>query len=161
MKIQSLTESDLQAVRSLTARSQELTPDRDSIYWLFSEFFENTSIVIYSEDKLVGFLLGFLSQTKPNQGYIYTIGVAEGYRGNGIGKLLIESFQENIQSLGADEIYLTTTPDNQKALGFYEHMGFEQPQEFMKFGQKRLKLDRKSTRLNSSHNSESRMPSSA
>ena len=140
MKIQTLKESDLQAVRNLTASSQGLAPDRDSIYWLFSEFFENTSFVVYSEERLVGFLLGFLNQTKPKQGYVYSIGVAEGHRRNGIGKLLIESFQESIHSLGANVIYLTTTPDNQKALVFYEHMGFEQPVEFMKFGQRRLKL---------------------
>ena len=140
MKLQPLKDSDLQDVRNLIAGSKELAPDRDSIYWLFSEFFENTSFVCHSEGKLVGFLLGFLNQTKPNQGYVYSIGIAEGHRGNGIGKLLIESFQERIRSLGADTVYLTTTQENHMALGFYKHMGFEPPEEFMKFGQIRLRL---------------------
>jgi ribosomal protein S18 acetylase RimI-like enzyme len=123
VKIRSLKESDLQAVRNLTASTQELAPDRDSIYWLLSEFFEKTSFVVSSENKLAGFLLGFMSQTKTNQGYVYSIGVAAEHRGKGIGKLLIESFQNSIHSLGADAIYLTTTPDNHMALGFYGHMG--------------------------------------
>ena len=140
MRIQPLEESDLEAIRNLTADTQALAPDRDSIYWLFSEFFKNTSFITYSKNKLSGFLLGFMSQTKPKQGYVYSIGVAAEYRGNGIGKRLIEAFQESIRSLGADTIYLTTTPDNHMALGFYEHMGFTKPETFLKFGQTRLRL---------------------
>lgn len=37
VKIRLLEESDLNAVRDLTAGSQGLTMDRDPVYWLFSE----------------------------------------------------------------------------------------------------------------------------
>jgi ribosomal protein S18 acetylase RimI-like enzyme len=140
VKIKPLKESDLPAVLNLTVSSQKLAPDRDSIYWLFSEFFHNTSFVAYSKKQLAGFLLGFISQAEPTQGYVYSIGVDAEHRGQGVGKLLLESFQKSIHSLGANICYLTTTPDNYRALGFYEHLGFKQPEEFVKFGQKRLRL---------------------
>lgn len=140
LKIQPLKESDLLAIRALSAGSEGLAPDRDSFYWLFSEFFNKTSIVACSEDKVVGFILGFINQADPTQGYVYSIGVASDYQRKGIGKLLLESFQESIHSYGANTVYLTTTPENTKALSFYEHMGFNKPEQFMKFGQLRLKL---------------------
>lgn len=140
MKIQSLKESDLAAIKNLSSIYSELAMDRDSVYWLFSEFFANTSFVVYSNNKLVGFILGLINQTDQNQGYVYSIGVAVDYRGQGIGKLLVETFQERVKSLGVDTVYLTTTSENQRALAFYEYMGFSHPEQFLKFGQKRLRL---------------------
>ena len=143
MNVQPLKESDLIAVRNLSDGSEGLAVDRDSFYWLFSEFFKNTSFVVYSGNQVAGFLLGFISQSEQSQGYVYSIGVANEYQRQGIGKMLLESFQESILSYGANTIYLTTTPDNRKALSFYKSMGFEKPEKFLKFGQNRLKLLKK------------------
>ncbi|THB74194.1 MAG: GNAT family N-acetyltransferase [Desulfobulbaceae bacterium] len=140
MEILPLNETDLLAVRNLSAQSEGLAVDRDSFYWLFSEFFKETSFVVYTNNQLIGFILGFINQTEPTQGFIYSLGVAAKHQRKGAGTLLIQAFQERMRARGVRTLYLTTTPENSKALNFYQKIGFSKPEEFLKIEQVRLKL---------------------
>ncbi len=60
---------------------------------LFFLHFEGTSFVAEDDEgKLVAFLIGFLSQTDPEEAYIHFVGVAPDQRGSGIGRELYERF---------------------------------------------------------------------
>src|SRR5256885_14640549 len=48
---------------------------------LFSEF-RSTSFVVEHDVELVGFLVGFLSQTNPDEAYIHAVAVAPSWRGH-------------------------------------------------------------------------------
>ena len=54
----------------------------------FFAHFRSTSFVIEADTELVGFLLGFLSQTRDNEAYIHFVGVHPDYRGMGFGRRL-------------------------------------------------------------------------
>ena len=60
---------------------------------LFFLHFEGTSFVAEDDDgRLAAFLIGFLSQTDPEEAYVHFVGVAPSARGSGVGRALYERF---------------------------------------------------------------------
>src|SRR5947208_15356057 len=55
----------------------------------FSEF-GNTSFVVERDVDLIAFLVGFLSQSNPNDAYIHAVAVAPAWRGRGLARLLYQ-----------------------------------------------------------------------
>ncbi len=48
----------------------------DMLPKLFFTHFSSTSLIAEEDNKLIGFLIGFYSQTKTNEAYIHFVGVA-------------------------------------------------------------------------------------
>jgi GNAT superfamily N-acetyltransferase len=59
---------------------------------LFFEHFTGTSLLPERDGELVGFLIGFLSQSRSEEAYIHFVGVAPALRGGGVGAALYERF---------------------------------------------------------------------
>lgn len=59
------------------------------------------------------------------QGWIGSVYVIAGHRGKGIGRRLLESALEYIDSQGVEEIGLAVTATNEPAKHLYESLGFE------------------------------------
>lgn len=93
---------------------------------LFFQYFRPTSFVAETEDRqMVGFLVGFISQTDPTQAYIHFVGIAPQQRALGIGRILYEHFFEVVQAKGCQEIFSITSPANSSSQAFHKKMGFE------------------------------------
>ena len=92
---------------------------------VFFSHFAPTSFVLESDDELVGFLLGFLSQTHPQEAYVHFVGVHPGYRRLGLGRRLYERFFVAAQMHGRRFVRSITAPSNQLSLDFHRGMGFE------------------------------------
>ena len=92
---------------------------------VFFSHFAPTSFVLESDDELVGFLLGFLSQTHPQEAYVHFVGVHPGYRRLGLGRRLYERFFVAAQMHGRRFVRSITAPSNQISLDFHLGMGFE------------------------------------
>src|SRR5438128_876976 len=54
----------------------------------FFTHFRDTSFVLERGDELLGFLVGFLSQTHAQEAYIHAVGIAPAHRGEGLARLL-------------------------------------------------------------------------
>ena len=52
---------------------------------LFFEHFTDTSFAAERDGTLAGFLVGFISQSRPGEAYIHFVGVAPAERGGGAG----------------------------------------------------------------------------
>lgn len=92
---------------------------------LFFLHFEGTSFVAEDdESKLVAFLIGFLSQTDPEEAYIHFVGVAPSQRGSGIGSELYERFFTVVAAEGRTRIRCVTSPVNEGSVAFHESLGF-------------------------------------
>ena len=59
---------------------------------LFFVHFRSTSFAAVVDGEIVGFLIGFVSQTFPDQAYIHFVGVHPARRGAGLGRQLYEHF---------------------------------------------------------------------
>jgi ribosomal protein S18 acetylase RimI-like enzyme len=102
---------------------REMAPVLPQLFFLH---FEGTSFVAEGEDgDLAGFLVGFLSQTNPDEAYIHFVGVSPERRGQGIGSALYERFFEEVRSQGRSVVRCVTSPTNEDSLAFHEALGFE------------------------------------
>jgi len=95
---------------------------------LFIHFRQTTFIVENEEGQLVAFLLGFLSQTFPDEAYINWIGVHPEYRRQGIARSLYERFFEVARSNGRHRVTCGTSIWNEDSRSWHIHLGFEERQ---------------------------------
>ena len=91
---------------------------------LFLEHFCSTSFVIEKGENLVAFLIGFLSQSKANEGYIHLVGVHPNYRGVGLGEFLYHRFFQICKKNNRDTIRACTSPVNKGSIEFHKKIGF-------------------------------------
>lgn len=87
---------------------------------LFLIHFCDTSFIVEKGDALVGFLIGFLSQSKGNEGYIHFVGVHPNYRGLGIGGFLYHRFFGVCKANSRDTIWACTSPVNTGSIEFHK-----------------------------------------
>ena len=92
---------------------------------LFFVHFEGTSYVVDDGDgQLAAFLIGFLSQTDPDEAYIHFVGVSPEHRGGGLGRQLYERFFEDARAAGRTRVTCVTSPGNEGSVAFHEALGF-------------------------------------
>ena len=100
-------------------------PMRGLLPRLFFEHFKPTSFAFEEERHLVGFLVGFRSQTDPPIAYIHFVGVDPAARGRGIGRGLYDRFFRVVADLNCREVRAITSPVNKGSIEFHRHLGFE------------------------------------
>jgi GNAT superfamily N-acetyltransferase len=91
---------------------------------LFLVHFCETSFIIEKEEELTAFLIGFLSQSKANEGYIHLVGVHPNYRGMGLGEFLYHRFFQICKANNRDTIRSCTSPVNKGSIQFHKKIGF-------------------------------------
>ena len=92
---------------------------------LFFEHFQPTSFVIERDGELVAFIIGFVSQTNPNEAYIHFVGVNPDYRKQGYVNDLYQLFFSTVRLFGCNKVRCITTPVNTGSIAFHEALGFE------------------------------------
>jgi len=98
---------------------------RDKVYRGLFLHFKQTSFIIEDEKgSLVAFLLGYLSQTFQNEGYINWIGVHPDHRNKGIARMLYERFFDVARSAGRNRVTCGTSIINKASKNWHKHMGF-------------------------------------
>ena len=123
--IRNVNEDDFLSIAEIATYCPPMVTERNSIYHIFTKFFTSTSLIIESENKkALGFLLGFISQDNPLEGYIHLLCVIPQCRKKGLAKALMEEFLKLIKDKGCRKVYLITSPGNKKAINFYHKIGF-------------------------------------
>ena len=92
---------------------------------LFFDHFNDSSFVVHHREKLVGFLIGFLSQSHSNQGYIHFIGIHPSFRKIGLGSHLYSLFFKHCRQCNRHVIKSRTSPVNQGSIHFHLKLGFK------------------------------------
>jgi GNAT superfamily N-acetyltransferase len=92
---------------------------------VFFTQFAPTSFVLETDAELVGFLLGFLSHTHPDEAYVHFVGVHPAFRRLGLGRRLYGRFFAAAQMQGRRWVRSITAPSNQVSIAFHRSMGFE------------------------------------
>lgn len=92
---------------------------------LFFVHFEGTSFVAEDDEgRLVAFLIGFVSQSKPEEAYVHFVGVSPDHRGSVLGRALYERFFAAVQAQGCTVVRCVTSPLNIDSVAFHESLGF-------------------------------------
>ncbi len=97
---------------------------------LFFEHFRETGFIIEKDNRIVGFLVGFLSPSLPEEAYIHFVGVHPDYRKQGIGETLYERFFDLMRKNHRTIVRCVTSPVNKGSIAFHTRMGFQiKPQD--------------------------------
>ena len=108
---------------------------RSSLPKLFFLHFGNSSFIAEKNGILFGFLVGFLSQDHPEEGYIHFAGVRPGFRNQGLGKTLYRHFYTHCLTHSRTIVRSCTAPENRLSIGFHRRMGFvPEPGDIMEDG---------------------------
>jgi ribosomal protein S18 acetylase RimI-like enzyme len=91
---------------------------------LFLDHFHATSAVAEAGGDLAGFLIGFLSPSRPEAAYIHFVGVHPGYRRGGLARLLYERFFALAAAHGRTVVSAVTSPVNERSIAFHAALGF-------------------------------------
>jgi ribosomal protein S18 acetylase RimI-like enzyme len=124
LKIRNSKPSDQQRIISVM---KEWWGERDLTWMLpklFLVHFCDTSFIIEKKEDLMAFLIGFLSQSKANEGYIHLVGVHPNYRGMGLGEFLYHRFFQICKENNRDTIRACTSPVNKGSIEFHKKIGF-------------------------------------
>jgi ribosomal protein S18 acetylase RimI-like enzyme len=102
---------------------REMAPMLPKLFFLH---FEGTSFVAEREDgTIAGFLIGFLSQTNPEEAYVHFVGVAPDQRGMGLGHELYERFFAEARERDRKLVRCVTSPTNEDSVTFHRSLGFD------------------------------------
>jgi GNAT superfamily N-acetyltransferase len=96
----------------------------DMLPKLFFVHFRDTSFIAEEDGTRLGFLIGFISQTRPDEAYIHFVGVHPDHRKRGIGEALYERFFETVNARGCTTVHCVTSPVNKGSIAFHTRMGF-------------------------------------
>ena len=88
------------------------------------------TFVAEKEGEIVGFVSAVLRRRPPffskrDIGLILDLFLKEEYRGKGIGTTLVSAAEKWIKNNGVDIAVLTVSPVNEKALNFWEELGYD------------------------------------
>lgn len=92
---------------------------------LFFDHFQNTSFVMEDNNKIIGFLIGFLSQSKQQEAYIHFVGVDPNFRNRKIANKLYNFFIEEVRKKGVNKLTCITSIVNKKSIAFHTRIGFD------------------------------------
>lgn len=123
-QLRPLAESDFPVV---TARVDEWwgRPIRGALLRLFFEHFLPLSWAAEADGVLVGFIIGFQSQTFPRVAYTHFVAVAPEERRRGLGRTLYAAFFASARARGCNSIEAITAPINTRSIAFHQSLGFE------------------------------------
>ena len=86
--------------------------------------FGDTAFVIRDGSRVVAYLFGFLSQTRPI-GYVHAIAVRPSARRFHLARHLFEHFVQSARRHGCTHVKAITTPSNAGSIAFHQRLGMQ------------------------------------
>jgi ribosomal protein S18 acetylase RimI-like enzyme len=83
------------------------------------------ALIMEENGRMVGFLLGFVTQRQPRIGYVHLVGIHPQFRRRGVGRALYEEFARRAEAHGASAIKAITSPGNEGSVEFHRALGFK------------------------------------
>nr|WP_257215541.1 GNAT family N-acetyltransferase [Bacillus pumilus] len=125
MMIRQVKPSDFYAVTSVIQSWWGGRDLRAKLPKLFFEHFQQTSFVVVEKGELIGFLVGFLSQSHSDEAYIHFVGVHPDHRKLKIGEILYQAFYDVAKQEGRTTVKAVTAPVNKVSIAYHTKLGFQ------------------------------------
>lgn len=97
----------------------------DMLPRLFFTYFQDSSFICIDGSKIVGFLVGFVSDAVKDAGYVHFVGVDPDCRRSNIAKTLYSKFFLHCKGKGVSSVKCVTSPVNQVSIAFHQRIGFK------------------------------------
>lgn len=129
IKTRNVKEEDFLDIMNLATKCAPIPLERDSIYHNLTRHFANTCFVAEKEGKIVGYILGWISQVDNTVAYIHNICINPDFRRKKIGIDLYDRFIEVVRDKGCKKIFLIINPGNKASFNFHHVQGFKVSEE--------------------------------
>ena len=97
----------------------------EHVYKILLRYFGNSCFIAEIRNRVVGFVLGFISQTHSEKTYfLWQIGVAPFMQGTGLGNRLLAEVEKWTKEKGCQRIEATIDPENVPSQKLFEKRGF-------------------------------------
>ena len=97
----------------------------EHFYKIMLRHFGNICFVACNGNKIVGVLMGFISQNKPKTYFLWQIGVSSFMQRKGIGALLLRKTEREVKKIGCEKIEVTIDPENISSQRLFEKIGYK------------------------------------
>ena len=118
---------DLDEIVRLDERcfDEEFRFDRRSMQ-AYAEARNAVSLIAEKRGEIVGFVIAHLDRVSAGlRGYVVTLDVAAGYRRRGLARRMMEAAEMLAETAGALRMELHVFTENEKAIRFYERIGYQ------------------------------------
>lgn len=122
--IREIEPNDCAPIRSVVEAWWGAPMESDCLTKWYFRHFRQTCFVAVKEGRIVGFVLGFLSQSLPDEAYIRLVMVDPACRGMGIARALYEEFIEAVREKGRSAVVCVTAPSKSDSIAFHSRLGF-------------------------------------
>lgn len=100
-------------------------PVASAVPRLFLDHFYSTSFVAETDNRSVGFLIGFMSPSATNEAYIHFVGVDPADRSRSVGRHLYNRFFDLVRRHDRNTVVAITNAVNEDSIAFHRRMGFD------------------------------------
>ncbi|UOE56100.1 GNAT family N-acetyltransferase [Cytobacillus oceanisediminis] len=120
MEIRNVKSSDYYVISPLINEWWGGRPMSDKLPKLFFDHFDNTSFIAEKDGQIIGFLIGFLSQSNTDVAYIHFVGVNPDFRRIQIGKQLYNEFFKVVKMNNRNVVRAVTSPVNKDSIAGFQ-----------------------------------------
>lgn len=125
MKIRKASVDDFLKLHDLVGRIEGIVQHPTHFYKIMISYFGDSIIIVEDKEKLVGFLIGFVSQVVPEEFFIWQLGVDPEYRGQKIAKKIMEATLEAARQHNCRRIVATVETVNKPSQRLFESSGYK------------------------------------
>ncbi|MGA1931178.1 diaminobutyrate acetyltransferase [Arcobacter sp. YIC-464] len=111
--------SDGKKIHGLVKSTKVLDVNSEYLYLLQSTHFQDLCSVATYEDKVIGFVSGYMIPNEPNTLFIWQVAVDDNFRGNDLARRLIMEII-NREELNINYLHTTVSPSNNASIRVFE-----------------------------------------
>ena len=121
VEFRSCGDSDLDAIQAIERRTFPTPWPRDQFAGLLAHPAGLGWVAVLLPRTVVGYAIGWVAA---DEAELANLAIAEGWRGQGLGRGLVRAFAREAGVRGARRLYLEVRASNVRAHRFYERLGF-------------------------------------
>ena len=125
MRIRKATQEDFLRVHQFTAGCPPMENYPEHVYKIILRYFGDYCFVAEENGQIIGFAMGIVPQSYPDTFFLWEIGVAPSYQGQGIGGKLIREVENELRKKEFKRIEVTIDPVNLPSQKLFEKMGYQ------------------------------------
>nr|WP_228817494.1 diaminobutyrate acetyltransferase [Nocardia transvalensis] len=112
--------------------SKVLDANSSYAYLLWCRDFRGTSVVAEIDDRIAGFVTGYLRPEAPDVLFIWQVAVDHDFRGRGLGVAMLDDLVESVAAQGISTLETTVSPDNEASLAMFASLARRRDAELTK-----------------------------
>lgn len=116
--------NDANKIYDLVKKSKVLDVNSEYLYLLQTTHFKDTCAVAVHENKVIGFVSGYMLPDNKDTLFIWQVAIDDEYRGNDLARRVILNIIKR-DEIGVNNIYSTVSPSNKASIRVFEKVANE------------------------------------